>query len=323
MKNIIISVALFFLMMTHTNILAQRISRQDYVEQYKDIAVKEMKRTGIPASITLAQGILESDSGNSTLAKKSNNHFGIKCHNDWTGGKVYHDDDHKGECFRKYKSASESFIDHSEFLTGRQRYAGLFDLKPTDYKAWAHGLKKAGYATEPQYAHRLIKIIEDEELWRYDTGNVKVGSKAGSKTSSKASSKTSKSISRKGSDFVISPFNNHTVKFNNNIRYIDVQEGDTFEAISAEYNLQPWELYTYNELEKDADISDYDQLYIQGKRNKAHRNHTTHTVREDETLWEIAHKYGVKENKLRKRNHLGRTEKVAAGDVIYLRGKRP
>ncbi len=323
MKNIIISVALFFLMMTHTNILAQRISRQDYVEQYKDIAVKEMKRTGIPASITLAQGILESDSGNSTLAKKSNNHFGIKCHNDWTGGKVYHDDDHKGECFRKYKSASESFIDHSEFLTGRQRYAGLFDLKPTDYKAWAHGLKKAGYATEPQYAHRLIKIIEDEELWRYDTGNVKVGSKAGSKTSSKASSKTSKSISRKGSDFVISPFNNHTVKFNNNIRYIDVQEGDTFEAISAEYNLQPWELYTYNELEKDADISDYDQLYIQGKRNKAHRNHTTHTVREDETLWEIAHKYGVKENKLRKKNHLGRTEKVAAGDVIYLRGKRP
>src|SRR5690554_5416321 len=146
---------------------AKRISRAEYISMYKDDAIREMHRSGVPASITLAQGILESGDGNSALARKANNHFGIKCHGDWKGKTYYQDDDEKDECFRKYKSVLESFRDHSEFLK-KPRYAFLFELKPTDYKGWAKGLKKAGYATNPRYPQLLIKIIEENNLHQYD-----------------------------------------------------------------------------------------------------------------------------------------------------------
>lgn len=139
---------------------SKRISREEYINTYKDDAIEEMQRTGIPASITLAQGILESGDGNSALARYARNHFGIKCHSDWKGATFTMDDDAKDECFRKYKHALESYKDHSDFLTGRNRYAFLFELKLTDYKGWAHGLKKAGYATNPKYPKLLIDIIE-------------------------------------------------------------------------------------------------------------------------------------------------------------------
>lgn len=139
-----------------------------YIEKWAATAVREMQRSGIPASITLAQGLVESRAGLSDLAKEGNNHFGIKCHSGWTGGRMYHDDDAKGECFRVYDSAEESFRDHSDFLTGRQRYAALFRLDITDYKGWAEGLRKAGYATSPSYASQLIKVIEDYKLYEYD-----------------------------------------------------------------------------------------------------------------------------------------------------------
>lgn len=142
-----------------------------YIEQFRDIAISEMHRTGIPASITLAQGIIESNSGRSRLATKGNNHFGIKCHKGWTGGVMYHDDDAKGECFRTYSSAHESYIDHSEFLTGRSRYNDLFSLNRDDFEGWAHGLKKAGYATNPQYAFILIKKVKEYYLYIYDKPN--------------------------------------------------------------------------------------------------------------------------------------------------------
>ena len=146
---------------------SQRISIRQYIATYKDISIQEMKRFGVPAAITLAQGILESESGNGELVKKSNNHFGIKCKNDWNGEKVYHDDDESGECFRKYDSAVESYIDHSNFLKSRPHYATLFELDPRDYKSWAFGLKKAGYATNPRYPYILIKTIEDYQLNDY------------------------------------------------------------------------------------------------------------------------------------------------------------
>ena len=167
-----ILVALFFILTgIHLSVFSQnKISREEYISMYSHIAVNNMKQFGVPASITLAQAMLESDNGNSTLAVKANNHFGIKCHKDWTGATIYHDDDRKGECFRKYKNPEQSFNDHSLFLRGGKRYAFLFDLTPTDYKAWAHGLKKAGYATNPKYAELLIKIIEDNELYRFDQG---------------------------------------------------------------------------------------------------------------------------------------------------------
>ncbi len=146
----------------------QLITRKEYIETYKDEAVREMLVNGIPASITLAQGILESDNGNSALARYANNHFGIKCHAGWNGPSFYQDDDAKDECFRKYYSAYRSYKDHSEFLRTRTRYASLFSLKPTDYKGWARGLKKAGYATNPKYADLLIKLIEENDLAQYD-----------------------------------------------------------------------------------------------------------------------------------------------------------
>ena len=142
---------------------------ESYIAQWAPTAVREMYRSGVPASITLAQGILESRYGLSTLAADGNNHFGIKCHKDWTGKKQYHDDDAKGECFRVYDSAEESFRDHSDFLRYRDRYKFLFDFETTDYKSWAYGLKKAGYATDPGYPGKLIKYIEDYKLYEYDT----------------------------------------------------------------------------------------------------------------------------------------------------------
>lgn len=149
---------------------ADKSPQEKYIEKYSGIAVSEMARSGVPASITLAQGLVESRAGLAPLAAKGNNHFGIKCHSDWKGRKMYQDDDAKGECFRVYATAELSFRDHSDFLRYKDRYKSLFDLKPTDYKGWAHGLKKAGYATDPKYASKLIKVIEDYELYRFDRG---------------------------------------------------------------------------------------------------------------------------------------------------------
>lgn len=164
---------------------AQNLTRQQYINKYKDVAVKQMHKHKIPASIILAQACLESGDGNSTLARKANNHFGIKCHNGWKGKGYKHDDDAKGECFRKYNDPIDSFTDHSYFLISGSRYNSLFDLPITDYKAWAHGLKAAGYATNPKYAKLLIDIIEEYKLYKYDTGEAFKESKAQLKAAKK------------------------------------------------------------------------------------------------------------------------------------------
>ena len=148
---------------------AQRMTPQEYIEKYKDIAIEEMHRSGVPASITLAQGILETESGNSDLVQRSNNHFGIKCKSDWQGESVSHTDDAPNECFRKYSSARDSYADHSNFLKKSGRYSSLFNLAPTDYKGWAQGLKSAGYATNPRYPSILIGNIEKYQLNNLDT----------------------------------------------------------------------------------------------------------------------------------------------------------
>src|SRR5664279_4990777 len=165
MKKIIFLLIAFI---TFSNVLrAQYTTAAQYVAQYKDVAIKEMKRMGVPAAISLAQGLLETENGNSDLVKKSNNHFGIKCKSSWTAESVSHDDDAPGECFRAYKSAEDSYRDHSNFLRGSSRYAFLFKLDPRDYKGWAFGLRKAGYATNPRYPAILIKNIEDNHLEQY------------------------------------------------------------------------------------------------------------------------------------------------------------
>jgi len=161
---------ILFLILGH-HLFSQNMSRSEYIERYKREAISQMKKYNIPASITLAQAILESADGNSELAKNSNNHFGIKCHSSWEGEKVYHDDDEEGECFRAYDNIEQSFEDHSKFLL-KERYADLFKLNIEDYKSWARGLKKAGYATNPDYAKHLIRIIEDNDLSQIDKGQL-------------------------------------------------------------------------------------------------------------------------------------------------------
>ncbi|MCB9000230.1 MAG: glucosaminidase domain-containing protein [Bacteroidales bacterium] len=284
-----------------------KMSREDYIKNYKDFAIKEMLRSGVPASITLAQGMLESDNGNSSLARKANNHFGIKCHNDWTGPKIYHDDDQKHECFRKYKSAYESYVDHSDFLMSGSRYSSLFELDMTDYKGWARGLKKAGYATNPSYADKLIKIIEDNELHQFDLEGA--GDAADRRTRKERENRSLPSGS--GSDIMV----------RNRVKYIVIKPEDTFRSIQEKYDLLPFEIYKYNDMARDADLIPGQVIYLQPKRNKAEVGNNWHTVKPGETMLDISQKYAIKLSKLYSRNLLAPGSEIKEGDKISLRKK--
>jgi LysM repeat protein len=300
----------------------KRITRAEYLAQYCDLAVKEMKRTGIPASITLAQACLESDDGNSTLAREANNHFGIKCHNTWTGEKMYQDDDEKGECFRKYTNAKESFKDHSEFLAKAKRYSSLFQLDPYDYKAWAKGLKDAGYATNPKYPEYLIKIIEDNKLYEFDKGIRVHHIDADSSSVRKPREKKNRQSLTDPDNFNIS-LGGYDVKLNNRVKYIFVKSGDTPDQLARSLDMFAWEILRYNDLTKDSLFHDKQLIYIQPKRNKAEFGKNTHTVKEGETLYSISQFYAVKLNKLIRKNNLVPDYKTKAGEILYLRTRKP
>jgi LysM repeat protein len=283
----------------------RKITRAEYIDIYKDLAMKEMEHSGIPASITLAQGILESGDGNSRLARKSNNHFGIKCH-DWDGKSVRHDDDARNECFRKYKSVDESYHDHSEFLMTRDRYAFLFELGQDDYKSWAKGLKKAGYATSPTYAEALIRLIEENELYKFDQ---EVIARAGGSIKGKAEyDKTEYAGGRK-------------VFYNNRVKYVLAREGDDFPSLSEELDVFNWQLPKYNDLPGDNVFSEGQKVYLQPKRNKAEAGHKIHVVSEGETLHSISQLYAMKLEKLAYRNNLDPSVELASGQELLLRGK--
>ena len=290
-----------------------QITRQQYIDTYKDLAVKEMKRVGIPASITLSQGLLESANGNSRLAVKANNHFGIKCHSSWKGKTIRRDDDKKNECFRKYKSAYDSYMDHSKFLTKGQRYAFLFDYKTTDYKKWAKGLKKAGYATSKTYATRLIQIIEDYKLYQYDSGDYKM---VASKTP-KTEKKTGRKIRKTKEDYAVQL--GRIIKQNNRVKYIVAKKGDSYTKLTEEFQLLRFELYKYNDAEKGDKVKKGQVIFLQPKRGKAERGDDYHKVKKGETLKSISQKYAVKLTKLRKRNHIAEGEKLKVGQKIKLR----
>jgi len=272
-----------------------------------------MKRTGIPASITLAQGILESNSGQSRLAVKGNNHFGIKCHSDWRGRKIIHDDDKKNECFRKYRSAYDSYKDHSDFIKKGQRYAFLFNYKTTDYKSWAKGLKKAGYATEKRYAELLIKIIEDYGLYKYDSRKYK--------KEEKKKEKEEKKQKRELADIdnlVIEPFKPETLE-RNRIDYVVVKKGDTFYGIANKHNLMIRQLHKYNELSEDSILKPGQIIYLQPKRNKAVAGNKYHIVAAGETMYSISQEYGIKLKKLYKKNGLRKGREPEVGIELSLR----
>jgi len=285
---------------------SQNRTREKYINRYSDIAIREMKQFAIPASITLAQACLESADGNSRLAKEANNHFGIKCH-DWQGEIFLHSDDAKDECFRKYKSAEESFRDHSVFLTTRERYKSLFSYNITDYKAWAHGLKKAGYATNPHYAHLLIKIIEDYSLFKYDL----------------PSSQLSQGLSEHPAKISYSLQHYHfsltrPVFTKNGISYIIAGHNDNYNALAAEYRLFKRELLNFNDLKKDEPIKDGTIVYLERKKREGEKGIIFYTVEEGETLYSISQKFAVRLKKLSKLNNLTKDEEIKQGEKIRL-----
>ncbi len=290
------------------------MTREEYIQKYKNLAISEMKRSGIPASITLAQGCLESGNGNSRLAVEANNHFGIKCKSHWSGKRIYHTDDAPDECFRKYENAEESYLDHSDFLITSPRYSPLFALHITDYKQWAHGLKKAGYATDPSYADRLIKIIEDNKLYIYDQADSNKQLAVVEQERQKAKKYPVSYLTVKAS---------RSIELRNGLKSIVVQPGDTFEGLAKELGMSDWELYSYNDYWKGYQPRASEILYIEHKARKADRKHLTHPVDSSDTMHFIAQRYGVKLKLLYARNRMKQGEEPASGELIYLRNKKP
>lgn len=317
-----------------------------YIEQFATLAVEEMYRSGIPASITLAQGLLESGYGLSELAVKGNNHFGIKCHNNWTGGRMYYDDDRKGECFRKYRSPEESYRDHSDFLRYRDRYKFLFDYKITDYKSWANGLKKAGYATDPGYPKKLINLIETYELYEYDSkpaSFAKSDRKASRKTE-KAEKKSEKDVkkpekdSKKEQQLPATPTEIEQVKpltdsqrqefhfsltrqmySQNGVPFVYSVEGETYQSIAASNNLFEREILKFNEASKDDKLLPGTVVYLKPKKNKAAKGLDKHVFEEGDTMREISQRFGVRLDKLYKMNGMPEEYEPKEGDIIRLR----
>ncbi len=304
------------------------LSARDYIDTYKDLAISEMKRTGVPASITLAQGMIESDFGRSRLAVDANNHFGIKCHNDWTGPTIRHHDDKRNECFRKYKKVAESYYDHSDFLKTGSRYKSLFDLDITDYKGWARGLKKAGYATNPDYANMLIRKIEENNLMALDRGrSINNKEKA-------AISEVEQSIAPRDTDVAIAqPVTKNVggavaarvprIMENNRIQYIIVKDGETRDKIENEFHLLKWELPKYNELNDDFVPVTGQMLYLQPKRDKAEPGKDYYTTAVGDTMYLISQKFGIKLKSLYMMNRIDEGNEPGPGKKLWLRNPKP
>lgn len=317
-----------------------------YIERFSALAVEEMYRSGVPASITLAQGLLESRYGLSELAVEANNHFGIKCHN-WAGAKMFYDDDKKNECFRKYASAEDSFRDHSDFLRYRDRYKFLFDLDPTDYEGWAHGLRKAGYATDPAYPQKLIRLIEEYDLHKFDALKKNAPEDVADAENEKLSKKERKAIKKQrkaamkeaGKELPESPNSIEqpkpvkpsyleTFRFNmsrqmysqNGVPFVYASEGETYAGIAETYGLFIKEILKYNDLDAIAVLKPGQIVYIQPKKKQAAHGLDKYIAETDgEDLWEISQRFGVKLAEICKMNHIPQEYVLREGEVLKLR----
>lgn len=302
----------------------------DYINAYKSLAISEMQRTGIPAAIKLAQGIHETDAGNSDLVRKSNNHFGIKCKSTWTGAKVYHDDDARGECFRKYSSPVDSYTDHSNFLKGSPRYAFLFELDPTDYEGWAYGLKKAGYATNIKYSQILIRIINEYHLQEYTLiamGKMKPEDEWLAKQSSpivlpeqvKIDATTEPAekavVATPAVDYPQGEFRI------NETRVVYAPAGTSLPALADQYDVSLKRIIDFNDLKEENVLSSGQLIYLQRKRKWS--PDLVHTLREGESLYDVSQSYGVRLENILDYNHLSRGMQPAAGEKIYLKETAP
>lgn len=298
--SIVIVFIFIFTINTHAQVKKNK-TYEEYVKTYRALAIDHMKKYKIPASITLGQGILESGAGKGALTLKSNNHFGIKCHNDWKGPTVRAKDDGPNDCFRKYKKAEDSFEDHSRFLSEKSRYSFLFSLDITDYKGWARGLQKAGYATDKAYANKLIKIIEDYELYQYDKkGNWK-------------------KIEKEVEKIVNYSTNKHTPYKTHGLVYVIAQPNDSYEAIALEFNFKVKDLYKHNEVPEGFPIQPGDLIYFQKKKKKADKPYYEHVVKIGESMHSISQLYGVRVKNLYKMNKKDFEYVPTEGDVLKLR----
>jgi LysM repeat protein len=300
-------ILVFFLLsgvLVHAQPAEYKMTRDEYVDKYKDDAVKEMLTYGVPASITLAQGMLESGNGNSALAVYANNHFGIKCHENWTGLTYTADDDEMNECFRKYNSVLESYADHSQFLRSRDRYAFLFELKVTDYRAWAKGLSTAGYATDPNYANKLIEIIEMYKLYKYDNMVIMPDKPTTIDPKQPPITKPVPAV----------------ILLNNEVKYVLARPGDTYLKLAKELDMGLWQLYKYNETGKNGILKTGDIVYLQPKRRKAQVEF--HTVLKGETMYMISQKYGIRMKHLYKKNNMDPGVEPKPGTILNLRSRK-
>ncbi len=320
MKNLALLLTLLFPL----SLFAQRITPEEYIQTYKDIAIREMKTHKIPASITLAQGLLESGAGNSALAREAKNHFGIKCHKGWEGDTYIMDDDAKDECFRKYRNAEESFRDHSEFLSGRSRYAALFDLEITDYRGWAKGLKAAGYATNPKYAQLLIDRIDLYDLTKYD--KIALGQMTDDdqlpdiapedELLELAYSPNDRSVF----ELVDMTAEKRFIYENNGVRFVFAKEGETPEGLAAAFGVKYKKFCEYNLLRRPDEMVFHsgDVVYLAKLKNRNWKA-KKYTVQEGETLRDVALRFAVKPERILSKNSLKEGTRLRAGQVLWLR----
>ena len=282
---------------------------QTYINQYKDLAIEQMKRYHIPASITLAQGLFESRAGQSEFALRSNNHFGIKCHSTWQGKRTYKRDDNPNDCFRSYPSARDSYEDHSLFLKGK-RYQRLFALRYDDYRGWAKGLQLSGYATNKGYANMLIKTIEDYELYTFDHGEYPSWYK-GDRSFTPTHSKPT-----------------HATKYDRPMRpsyisygllYVLADQNDTYERIAEDMGIPAKKLAKDNDTPEDYPLSEGDIVYLEPKNKEASLRYSTYTVRIGDSMHEISQRYGIRLERLYKLNNKDGDYVPEEGDVLRLR----
>lgn len=302
MKYALLTLVALILSVTHVSAqIKWNSAYQAYIDQYKDLAIEQMLKYNIPASITLSQGLLESGAGRSWLTKSSNNHFGIKCHG-WTGRRVFHDDDERGECFRAYDNPRQSFEDHSRFLATQSRYARLFNYSRTDYKSWARGLKHCGYATNPQYASKLIQIIELYNLNQYD----------------KAKKFDQFMVKHSTEDGVAPDGNFHVIKAYNKNYYVIARKGDSFQSLSKELCIGKRKLAKYNERSYKEELAAGDVIYLKKKHKKATKEYKNrpHIVQIGESMYLISQKYGIRLSSLYKKNHLSPDYQIKVGDKL-------
>lgn len=301
-----------------------RQTREEYIEKYKSIAVAHMEKYGIPASITMAQGILESDAGNSALSLSSNNHFGIKCKKSWTGRKVYYDDDAKGECFRAYPSVEASYEDHALFLDSSPRYDSLFSYPSNDYRSWARGLKAAGYATAPDYAERLVTIIEKYKLYILDQadGSAIYSSGKHAKQNAEWFAQQSSSPNQQMEDpfnVTINAHKGYSIYRVNHTCYVLAKEGDTYESLSKIFAISESNLRKFNDVNRRAVLTKGSIVFIERKKGAWLSQQLLHTASHGQTLHSISQSYGIRLRRLARLNRTRPSRPLEVDQTIRLR----